>query len=169
MSINRWIQSINSDTLESILVDILVSEGSTYSGYINAVALAEDPEHLLLTSRPAKDGVFVGKKISKKDIVGFNFSTTARANFGVHQIRIDENDIDLKFQHAIHDEQHFVLTGNVNGKEKFISECLSYLKKLSHDFLANEVVVLTLFGRASYQGSVDQDVLDLKIREFIGA
>ena len=169
MGINRWIQSINSETLENILVDILVSDGTTYSGFINAVALQEDADHILLTSRPSKDGVFVGKKISKTEIIGFNFSTTARANFGVHHIRVDQNEKVIKFQHAIHDEQHFVLTGNMAGKDKFISECLSYLSKLSRDFLVNEMVVLALFGGSSYQDTVDHSSVDLKIREFLGA
>lgn len=168
MGINRWIQSINSETLENILVDILVSDGTTYSGYINAVALQENNEILMLTSRPAKAGVFVSKKIAKKEIIGFNFSTLARANFGVHKIRIDEIDSDIKFQHVVHDEQYFVLSGKMDCKDKFVGECLSYLKKLSHDLPANEIFVLTLFGSTSYYGNVDQSILDAKIRQFLG-
>lgn len=169
MGISRWLQSISSETLENILVDILTADGMTYSGYINSVALAEDPETVMLTSRPPKEGIFVGKKLSKKEIVGFNFSVTPRANFGVHQIRITESQSDLQFLHAIHDEQKFVLKGAITSKEKFSDECLSYLKKLNSDLLLNEKVALILFRGTTFKCNVDSATLDNKVREFLGA
>ena len=167
MGINRWIESVSPNTLETILVDILVADGATFSGYINSVALVEDPECILLTSRPPKEGLFVGKKILKKEIIGFNFSVTPRANFGVHQIRLAEIGTDLQFQHAIHDQQHFLLSNKVEAKNKFVDECMSYLKKLSAEFVMNEKITLILNRGTTNKFNVDTQGLDSKVREFL--
>lgn len=155
--------------LEGILVDLLLTDGTTYSGYINSVAYEDDPEHILLTSRSPREGMFVGKKISKKEIIGFNFSVTARANFGVHQIRIAEKGTDLQFQHAIHDGQHFVLTSSIESRTKFNSECIAYLNKLSSDLLPNEQIGLVLYKGITTKYNVDLASLSHKVREFLSA
>lgn len=167
MNIDEWIHTQSSETLENILVDILVTDGSTYSGFINSIAYVDDPEHITLTSRSPREGLFVGKKILKKDIIGFNFSVIPRANFGVHQIRIAEKGTDLHFQHAVHDDHRFSLTSGIEARDKFVSECLSYIRKLVKDLLPNEKIGLILHKDRTLKLSIDSSDLGDKIREFL--
>lgn len=169
MNIDHWIQSQNPETLENILVDILVTDGLTYSGFISSVAYVDDLEHILLMSRPPSQGLFVAKKISKKDIIGFNFSITARANFGVHQIRIAQNGSDLQFQHTVHDDQQFTLTSQSQSKDKFKSECLSYIQKLSSELLPNEFIGLIFYKDKTIKYSVEYADLKTTLRDFLSA
>ncbi|MES2803482.1 MAG: hypothetical protein V4654_13395 [Bdellovibrionota bacterium] len=167
MSIDQWIQSTNAQTVESILVDFLLSDGTTYSGFINTMAYADDPTIILLTSRAPKAGVFVGKKIKKDEVIGFNFSVAARASFGVHHIRICEKGPELQFQHGIHDQQQILVTNTIASRDKFNNECLTYINKLSLEFMPNEQIGLILYRQTTSKYNVDLNSLNCKIREFL--
>lgn len=167
MSIDQWIQSTDAKTVESILVDFLLSDGTTYSGYINIVAYEEDPQSILLTSRTPKAGLFVGKKIKKDEIVGFNFSVAARASFGVHHIRIGEKESELQFQHALHDQQQILVSNTIDSRDKFNNECLAYIKKLSLEFMPHEQIGLILHRQTTAKHNVDFHTLNYKVREFL--
>jgi len=167
MNLDQWIQSTSEDVLAALLVDMLLSDGTTYCGYINAMVHLDDTAYILLTSRTPQAGIFEGKKIKKTDIVGFNFSTSPRANFGVHHIYITEKGDKFQFQHAIHDQQNFVLTNSEKSADAFKIECLAYVKRLSPDMLPNEKLGLTLTKDLTAKYSLDIMRADRKIREFL--
>lgn len=167
MNLDQWIQSTSEDVLAGLLVDMLLSDGTTYCGYINTMVNIGDTESILLTSRTPRAGIFEGKKIKKTEIVGFNFSTSPRANFGVHHIYITEKGDKFNFQHAIHDEQKLVLTNNEKSVDTFKTECLAYIKRLSRDILPNEKLGLTLTKELTVKYSLDMDKIDRKIRDFL--
>lgn len=167
MDLDSWIQSINAETLESILVDILVTDGSTYSGYINSEAFKKSTDSILLTSRTPKAGYFVGKKIYKNEILGFSFSTAPRTNFGVHHFYLGEKGSDLHFQHLVHNESKVEVKSSVNSKIKFASDCMNYLRKLKAEFLPNEQITLEIFREISVKYNVDSSKVERKVREFL--
>lgn len=167
MDLDSWIQSVNSATLESILVDIISSDGVTISGYINNEAFKKYADSILLTSRNPKDGVFVGRKIYKNEIVGFSFSTAPRTNFGVHHIFVGEKGSDFHFQHLVHDEAKISLKETSAAKVKFASDCVDYLRKLKNDFLPNEQITLEIFREISVKYNVESSKLERKIRDFL--
>lgn len=169
MKLDQWIQTTNAKTVENILVDFLLSDGTTYSGFINMSAYADDSESIILTSRTPKEGDFQGRKIKKDEILGFNFSVAPRANFGVHHIRIAEKGLDLQFQHSMHDRQQVLLTNTVNSRDKFNSDCITYLNKLSREFMPNEKIDLVLFRQTTSKFSVEMAILNFKVREFLFA
>ncbi len=168
MNLEQWIQSTSEDVLAGLLVDMLLSDGTTYCGYINTMVNTGDTESILLTSRTPQAGIFEGKKIKKTDIVGFNFSTSPRANFGVHHIHITEKGANFQFQHAIHDQQKQVLTNSEKSVDAFKVECLAYIKRLSLDMLPNEKLSLTLTKELTVKYSLDITQADRKIRDFLG-
>lgn len=168
MNLDQWIEATSEDVLAGLLVDLLLSDGTTYSGYINTKVNTGDAESILLTSRTPQAGIFEGKKIKKTDIVGFNFSTSPRANFGVHHIYITVKGTNFNFQHAIHDQQRLVLTSAEKSVDTFKIECLAYIKRLSLDILPNEKLGLTLTKELTVKYSLDITKVDLKIRDFLG-
>ncbi|AZZ36370.1 hypothetical protein CIK05_06050 [Bdellovibrio sp. qaytius] len=167
MNIDHWIQSTDASALENILVDLLLVDGYTYSGYINYVAFKDHPESILLTSRSSKAGIFVGKKIQKKEIIGFNFSTAPRTNFGFHHIYLAERDNELHFQHAIHDQYQISVTHKINSKLKFVGDCFLYLQKINAGFLPNEQITLVLFRQVRAKYCVDSVKFERKVKEFL--
>lgn len=167
MNLDQWIESTSEEILAGLLVDILLADGTTYSGYINTMVNLGNTESILLTSRTPTAGVFEGKKIKKSDIVGFNFSTSPRPNFGVHHIYITEKGDKFNFQHAVHDEQKLVLSNLEKSVDDFKVECMAYIKRLSREILPNEKLGLTLTKDLTVKYSLDITKIDRKIRDFL--
>lgn len=167
MDIDKWVQSTNAATLEKLLVDLLLSDGSTYSGYISSTSFEGDPDCLYLINRPPEEGFFVGKKIRKQAIIGFSFSVAPRSNFCVHQIRVCKSNEALHFRHNIHEKQQFLIFNTVEAKDKFNSECLVYLRNLSGQLLPNEKISLVLSKGLPDESELDLSDLHEKVKDFL--
>lgn len=178
MTIDEWILANNPKIMEGLLVDIFLASGAIYSGHIDSVAYAEDKDIILLASRNPNAGGFKGKKIDKLQISSFGFSSSPRANFGVHNIKIGENELDLQFQHNEHGQQQALITGvnrnenainSVNSRDKFNERCMDYINNLKVKFLFNEQIDLALYKNSSKQTyQLGQNELIKKVKEFLG-